>query len=129
MIEKRLRDQIDHLITKADRFEDVAEGKRNNHWTANVEAWHTSVRNVIALALPDLFQPYRQAIENPVLLLQTTSQRLLIVRSTLRLLLADVEKGLVGTITNKIRAETLTNSSTSRWRIEAVTAKTKRARS
>ena len=28
------------------------------------------------------------------------------VRSTLQLLLADVEKGLVGTITNKIRAET-----------------------
>jgi hypothetical protein len=40
------------------------------------------------------------------LLLKTTSQRLLIVRRTFWLLLEDVEKGLVGTITNKIRAET-----------------------
>lgn len=106
MIEKKLRDKIEQLIARANDLENVAESRRNDHWTASVDAWTTSVVNVIRLAVPDMFQPYRQAIESPVLRLQTTSQRLLIIRSTLQLLLADVEKGLVGTIANKIRAET-----------------------
>jgi len=66
MIEKRLRDQIAQLIERADRLEDVVHQNRNNHWMANVEAWNTSVLNVIRLALPDPLQPYRQAIESPL---------------------------------------------------------------
>jgi len=106
MIEKALRDKIARLIAEADRFENVAEIRRNNEWLANVDAWITSVLNTIKMALPDLGQAYRQRIEMAAMPFDTASQRLLIIRSTLRGLLIDVDEGLVGTIADKIRAET-----------------------
>lgn len=106
MIEKKLRDKIASLIADADHIESVQEDVDEKLWLAEVNAWATSVLNVIKLALPDFLHPYRTGIERAAAPYVPASERLLTVRSTLRTLLDDVKEGFVGDIADKIRAET-----------------------
>jgi len=64
--------------------------------------------NVVRLALPDLFQPYRQQIEL-AMSIPTVRQKVLTIAAMLKSMLADVDAGLVATLANAIRAETFDN--------------------
>jgi hypothetical protein len=107
MFEKRVREKIAQLIKRADVFADRPTGGRDERWLADGRAWLTEAINVVELALPDRTQVYRLHITNVIF--GTVIERVLTVASTLRSLLADVDAGLVGTITNKVRAETFDN--------------------
>jgi hypothetical protein len=107
MFEKRVREKIAQLIERADVFADRPTGGRDERWLADGHAWLTEAINVVELALPDRTQVYRLHITNAIF--GTVIERVLRVASTLRSLLADVDAGLVGTITNKVRAKTFDN--------------------
>lgn len=103
MIEKRLRDKIAQLIDEADAL--AAMAVETDKGYAEATAWLVETLNVVKLALPDPFQPFRFQIE--LTARQTMSSvKVLTIAATLRSLLKDVDRGLVGTITNKIRGET-----------------------
>jgi hypothetical protein len=105
MIEKKLRDKIAQLIACADAYAEAAN--QTERGVANATAWVTEALNVVQLAVPDRFQPYRQQIELAVY--ATVSQKVLTIAATLRSLLADVDLGLVSTLANTIRAEAFDN--------------------
>ena len=102
MIEKRLRDKIAQLIGRAEQtFENAPIEARSERWLADGRAWIVEANHVVELALPDPLQAYRRQV-----LIGSILERVLTMASILRSLLADIDAGLVGTIANKIRAET-----------------------
>lgn len=105
MVEKRLRNKIAQLIQRADACADAA--KKTERGVADATAWVVEAINVVKLALPDPFQPYRTQIA--LTLAASLSQKVLTIAATLRSLLADVDAGLVSTLANAIRAETFDN--------------------
>lgn len=105
MFEKRVREKIAELIERADAIESTPVESHGARWLADCRAWIAETVNVVELALPDALSPYRRQI-GAAAIIGNTTDRVMNVASMLRSLLADVDRGLVGTITNKIRAET-----------------------
>jgi len=104
MIEKKLRDKITQLIDRTSTYTDAQIMERTERWNADGEAWIVEAKNVVELAVPEFGNAYRMRVATtfigPVL------ERVQLIASLLRSILADIDAGLIGTLKTKVQAET-----------------------
>src|ERR1019366_1141446 len=102
MIEENIKRKIADLIHRARTISDTDGIPRNEQHYAACEGWLAEARNVIQLAVPMPQNAYRQRIEEV-----TNPEGKAIVRCVmsaaeiLRVLLPDIDAGLVGDLGNK----------------------------
>lgn len=107
MIEDNIKSKISELIARARGLVSSGGVIRDDYHFGACESWLVEANNVVKLAIPMVQNPYRQRIEK----ISDPDGKAIFrcvasVAEILRALLVDIDTGLLGDLTNKIRAAT-----------------------
>jgi len=107
MIEDNIRQKIESLIARSSLLIALGDSGLDTKNMAKCTCWITEALNIIELAIPSPTNAYRVRIEKTGLL-RTISMiaKVTAIAELLRVLLPDIDAGLLGNLSNKIRAET-----------------------
>jgi hypothetical protein len=116
MIGDNVRQKLKDLIARAPALVDDSAFRldgydhlpRDPHHTAKCSAWIAEALNAISYAIPSPQNPYRARIEHAGKGTQL-HKRVASIAETLRALLPDIDAGLLGDLSNQVRAETFDN--------------------
>src|SRR5579862_1251525 len=101
MIGDNVRQKITNLIGRAPYL--ISDGfERDTRHTARCTAWLTEALNVVSYAIPSPQNVYRARIESTRL--GTNVQRIASIAETFKALLPDIDAGLLGNLSNQVRA-------------------------
>src|SRR5262245_58649455 len=107
MTKKALRDKIENLIARTPAIANVDFKERTEQWKAEGEAWVIEAVNAVELAVPDSLNAYRNGLAQAKFSIIPLPERVPRIATLLRSLLTDIDAGLISTLANAIRAETL----------------------
>jgi hypothetical protein len=105
MIEDNVRIKISNLVARAQPLFSAEIMVRDEAWFRTCMAWIVEALNVVELAIPNPTNAYRRQIEIAAGS-GSALERVGTIAAILQSLLPDIDAGLLGNISNKIRAET-----------------------
>lgn len=103
MIENAILDKVIELINRGKQLS-AREGGRDTY--ASGQGWLAEASNIIELALPSRDAAYRRYFTGIIESGSVTGSKVAACTEVLRGLHSDVKAGLIGTLKNKVRAET-----------------------
>jgi hypothetical protein len=105
-IEENIRVKITELVREADQLTAGSSGvARDTKQLAACEGWIVQAHNVIRLAVPVTDNPYRTRVQKIAEHHSGIIAAVASIGQILRALLPDIDRGLLGELGNKIRAE------------------------